>query len=274
MRFTYYGVRGSVPTPGPSTIRLGGNTPCVAVWCGESLIILDAGTGIRVLGDELMSGPFGEGKGRATLLVSHTHWDHIQGFPFFAPAYIHGNELRLLGSHTIHKGLETALHHQQQYQNFPVLLSQMPARMSFQALSEGEELAMSGIKISAGELHHPGGASGYRLDFNGHTLVYATDTEHYANTDLRLMALCQGADVLIYDATYTPQEYANHSGWGHSTWAEGIKLAKTARVKALHLFHHHPNHDDDFMEKVLEEARKHFPETYLAREGWEVNLGK
>ncbi len=273
MKICYYGVRGSIPTPGPETIRYGGNTPCVAVWCDGELVILDAGTGLRVLGEELMATRFGKGGGRATLLVTHTHWDHIQGFPFFRPAYVNGNSFQIAGMHQINKGLETAMHHQQQYQNFPVLLSQMPARITFNALSEDAGLSIGGLSISTTVLNHPGGACAYRVDHGDHAVVYATDTEHYPEIDLRLLALCLGADVLIYDATYTPEEYREHVGWGHSTWQKGIELATAAGVKALHLFHHHPSHSDEFMEAVLAEARKSFPETHLAREGWTVDLG-
>jgi phosphoribosyl 1,2-cyclic phosphodiesterase len=272
MKICYYGVRGSIPTPGRETIRYGGNTPCVAVWCGNELVILDAGTGLRVLGDELMAGPFGKGQGHATLLVTHTHWDHIQGFPFFAPAYVQGNSFQIAGMHQINKGLETAMHHQQQYQNFPVLLNQMPARIVFNALSEDAGLSIGDILISTTELNHPGGACAYRVDNGGHAVVYATDTEHYASTDLRLLNLCRGADLLIYDTTYSPDEYSEHVGWGHSTYEEGIRLAKKAGVKALHMFHHHPSHNDETMEAMLSAARKLYPEIHLAREGWELSL--
>ncbi|MBI5843798.1 MAG: MBL fold metallo-hydrolase [Deltaproteobacteria bacterium] len=273
MKICYYGVRGSIPTPGRETIRYGGNTPCVAVRCDGELFILDAGTGLRVLGEELMEGPFGRGGGRATLLVTHTHWDHIQGFPFFRPAYVPGNSFQIAGMHQINKGLETAMHHQQQYQNFPVLLNQMPARIVFNALSEDAGLSLGDTTISTTELNHPGGACAYRVEYKGHAVVYATDTEHYASIDLRLLNLCLGADLLIYDTTYSPAEYAEHRGWGHSTYAEGVRLARAAGVKALHMFHHHPSHTDEMMEAMLVEARELFPNIHLAREGWELDLG-
>ncbi|MBU2490056.1 MAG: MBL fold metallo-hydrolase [Proteobacteria bacterium] len=272
MKIKYYGVRGSVPTPGRATIRYGGNTPCVAVWCGDDLVILDAGTGLRVLGDELMDTPFGQGKGRAVMLVSHTHWDHIQGFPFFTPAYIKGNLFHLLGAHQINKGLEMAMHHQQQYQNFPVLLGQMPSRITFNSMEEGAVRQMGNIRIHTAELNHPGGSFAYRIEYEDKAVVYATDTEHYANVDLRLLTLARNADILIYDTHFTSEEYKSHRGWGHSTPDEGIRLAREANVGCLHLFHHSPSHKDEQMDEILEQARKEFPETHAAIEEWEVAI--
>ncbi|MBW1989268.1 MAG: MBL fold metallo-hydrolase [Deltaproteobacteria bacterium] len=272
MKIKYYGVRGSVPTPGRDTIRYGGNTPCVAVWCGDDLVILDAGTGLRVLGDDLMQTSFGQGKGRAVMLVSHTHWDHIQGFPFFTPAYIKGNLFHLLGVHQINKGLEMAMHHQQQYQNFPVLLSQMPSRITFNAMEEGSVRQMGGIRILTTELNHPGGSFAYRIEYQDKVVVYATDTEHYTNVDLRLLTLVRDADVLIYDCHFTEEEYKNHRGWGHSTPDQGIRLAKEAGAKQLHLFHHNPSHKDPQMDEIVEAAQKEFDGAFAAIEGWEVEI--
>ncbi|MDI6797310.1 MAG: MBL fold metallo-hydrolase [Desulfatibacillaceae bacterium] len=272
MRLKYYGVRGSIPTPGPQTIRYGGNTPCVALWCDDSLLILDAGTGLRVLGEELMADTFGKGQGSATILISHTHWDHIQGFPFFRPAYIKGNSFGLCGVAKTNKGLETAMHHQQEYRNFPVLLGQMPSRIAFTAIEEGGRVDIDGIRISTAPLNHPGGSCAYRVDYNGKSVVYASDTEHFENIDLRLLTLCRDADLLIYDTMFTPAEYEKHRGWGHSTWQEGMALARQANVKDLHMFHHQPGHSDDDLEKILETAREHFPAIYLAKEGWELTL--
>ncbi len=272
MKIKYYGVRGTVPTPGPGTIQYGGNTPCVAVWCGSELLILDAGTGLRVLGDELMAKEFGQGKGNASMLISHTHWDHIQGFPFFTPAYVKGNTIRVMGAHQINKGLETAMHYQQQYQNFPVLLTQMPSRIVFKALEEGVDHQIGDVSIDTIEMNHPGGSFAYRLTRGEKSVVYATDTEHYSSIDLKLANLAKDADVLIYDCTYTPEEYPDFRGYGHSTFEEGVKIAQEAGVKSLHLFHHHPNTTDQMLEDVLERARAIFPQTYVAKEGWEVEL--
>jgi phosphoribosyl 1,2-cyclic phosphodiesterase len=272
MKIKYYGVRGSVPAPGRHTIHYGGNTPCVAVWCGPELIILDAGTGIRILGDELMQGEFGQGKGRAAILISHTHWDHIQGFPFFLPGYVKGNNIELHGILQINKSLEIAMHHQQQYQNFPVLLSQMPSNIRFSAVQEGEVLSIGQVRIKNAELNHPGGCIGYRIEHNGRSLVYATDTEHYNTVDLRLLTLARGADVMIYDTMYTAEEYCQHMGYGHSTPEKGIELAREAGVRALHFFHHAPNHSDEMLDAMLQKARESFPETYVAQEGWEIEL--
>lgn len=272
MKIKYYGVRGSIPVPGPDTVSYGGNTPCIAVWNGGDLLILDGGTGLRVLGDDLMGTPFGRGKGQGTFLFSHLHWDHIQGFPFFKPAYIAGNSFKLYGPSHIDVTLEDAMRQQQQYQNFPFLIEDMPADITFTELTEGQILELNGMAITNHRLNHPGGVFAYRISSEGKSVVYATDTEHYAALDPRLLELADQADVLIYDATYTSEEYRDHVSWGHSTWEEGVKIAKAAGVKALHLFHHDPSHTDKIIDAIVKKARGQFRKTFAAREGWEISI--
>ena len=272
MKIKYYGVRGSIPTPGPHTVKYGGNTPCVAIWSADNLVILDGGTGLRVLGDELMNTSFGHGQGQGTFLFSHLHWDHIQGFPFFKPAYIPGNFFKLYGPSHVDQTLEDAMRQQQQYQNFPILMEDMPATFTFTELTEGQILDINGVEITNRRLNHPGGVFAYRISSQGKSVVYATDTEHYSALDPRVLELADHAEVLIYDATYTPEQYKNHVAWGHSTYEEGIKIAKAAHVRGLHLFHYDPSHSDETVDAIVKRARKDFPNTFGAREGWELNV--
>jgi phosphoribosyl 1,2-cyclic phosphodiesterase len=272
LKIKYYGVRGSIPTPGLSTVKYGGNTPCIAVWNNGKLLILDGGTGLRVLGDELINTPFGRGQGQGTFLFSHLHWDHIQGFPFFKPAYVAGNTFKLFGSSHVDANLEDAMRQQQQYHNFPILMEDMPSTFTFTELTEGQVLEINGAEIKNRKLNHPGGVFAYRITCQGKSVVYATDTEHYSAVDPRLLELADNADLLIYDATYTPAQYKNHVAWGHSTYKEGIKIAKAANVKTLHLFHYDPANSDDMIDDIVKKARKDFPDTFGAREGWEFKL--
>lgn len=275
MKVKYYGTRGSIPTPGPSTVKYGGNTSCVSVKIDDDLIILDAGSGIRLLGLDLMNNGFLKGSGKCSFFFSHVHWDHIQGIPFFLPAYIKGYKFDFYGSPNVHTTLEEVLAHQQQSLNFPVEFGEMPATFNFFDLKDGESVKVGSATVTNRKLQHPGGVYAYRIDEGGKSLVYATDTEHYSVLDWRLVELAKDADILIYDCNFTPDEYAEKKriGWGHSTYEEGIKVVKEANVKALHMFHHDPMHSDDFLEKeILEPARKLFPECHLAREGWEFEI--
>lgn len=265
----FWGVRGSIPVPGPSTVQIGGNTPCVEVRAGSEILIFDGGSGLRKLGNKLLS----QMPVVARMFFSHFHWDHIQGFPFFLPAFVKGNRFDLFGAAKLTNTLSETLEGQMNYPNFPVSLDGMAAKMNFHDLREGEAVACGDAVISNTALNHPGGTFGYRVDFAGHSLVYATDTEHYSCLDRKLVELADRADVLIYDAMYTPKEYIGdgqrpaRTGWGHSTWQEGVKVAKEARVRKLVLFHHDPDHDDAYIKNIEADAQKEFPATVAAREG-------
>lgn len=270
----FWGVRGSIPVPGPATARTGGNTSCVEVRAGSELIIFDAGTGLRRLGNALMD----ELPVVARMFFTHVHWDHIQGFPFFTPAFIKGNRFDLFGARKLSSTLAETLAGQMNFPNFPVSLAEMGAQMNFHDLREGEAVACGDAVITNSQLNHPGGVFAYRVDFGGHSVVFATDTEHYSCVDSKLVALAEAADVLVYDAQYTPEEYrgtdeqAARTGWGHSTWEEGIKVADAARVRRLVLFHHDPDHDDDAIDHIEAQARQAFPGASAAREGMSIEV--
>jgi phosphoribosyl 1,2-cyclic phosphodiesterase len=270
LRITFWGVRGSVPTPGPDTVTVGGNTSCVEVRAGSALLVFDGGTGLRLLGKQLAREmPF-----TAHLFFSHVHWDHIQGFPFFDPAFVPGNTIHLYGGNTVSRTLEQTLAGQMENPNFPVHLTAMGARMIFHDIDETTEVQVDGATITAAPGHHPNGAWAYRVDLDGSACVYATDTEHYADVDRNLVTLAKGANVLIYDAQYTPEEYEGTAGrggpkigWGHSTFEEGVKLANAAGVKTLVLYHHDPMQTDADVAEKERRAKALFENCVAAREG-------
>jgi phosphoribosyl 1,2-cyclic phosphodiesterase len=270
----FWGVRGSIPVPGPATAQIGGNTSCIEVRAGSEILIFDAGTGIRALGTELMR----ELPIVARMFFTHVHWDHIQGFPFFTPAFVKGNRIDLFGGRKFSSTLAETLAGQMSFPNFPVSLTDMAAQMNFHDLQEEEAVACGDVVISNKQVNHPGGVFAYRVDFGGHSLVVATDTEHYSCLDRKLLELSEGADLLIYDAMYTPEEYQGtdetmaKTGWGHSTYSEGVKLARAAHVRKLVLFHHDPDHDDAKVRDIEARARREFPDTQAACEGLTIQL--
>ncbi len=278
IRVKFWGVRGSIPVPGPSTTAVGGNTSCVEVRCGDHLVIFDAGTGIRLLGDSLGR----KNRIEADVFFSHVHWDHIQGFPFFVPAMVPGNRLRLYGGRNVTSTLEETLAGQMNYPNFPVVLGDLAAQITFHDLKEGEQFTIGQgrdkVQVSNAKLNHPNGVYSYRLDHRGRSVVYATDTEHYAEPDPKLEMLARGADLLIYDSQYTPEEYSGEKdgvprfGWGHSTMIVGAEIAKAIDVKKLVLFHHDPLQDDASVAEKERRARKVFRNTVAAREGLVIDI--
>lgn len=270
----FWGVRGSIPCPGLDTVRYGGNTPCVAMSIGDEKLIFDGGTGLKVLGDTLMSRlPVS-----AHLFFSHSHWDHIQGFPFFLPAFIKGNSFKVYGAiATNGMTMQDRLHDQMLHPNFPVPLQIMQAQLQFYNLKLGEIIQINEISIENRPLNHPGGAIGYRICWRGLTVAYVTDTEHFCDRlDDNVLALAENADVLIIDSTYTDEEY-NHpltgkAGWGHSTWQEAVKVARAANVKQLVIFHHDPAHNDEFLDRVADAVNLALPNSILAKEGLVLSL--
>ena len=266
MTIKFWGVRGSIASPGPDTAGVGGNTSCVEVRCGDERIVLDAGTGLRSLGNAIM----GEGKPVSlTLLLSHFHWDHIQGLPFFVPAYVPSTKLAIVGAGP----LRDKLSRQMTEPHFPVQLDDLAAQLTYREARAGGRFDVGDVSVRVARLNHPGGVFAYRLEHAGRSLVYATDTEHYACVDPALKTLAQGADVLIYDAQYTPEEYQSKVGWGHSTYVAGAEVAKAAGVKQLVLFHHDPMRTDEGVVDIERAASALFPNTIAAREGLVITTG-
>jgi phosphoribosyl 1,2-cyclic phosphodiesterase len=278
MRIKFWGVRGSIAVPGPDTLRVGGNTSCIEVRCDKTLIILDGGTGIRLLGQHLMA----EMPIEAYIFFSHVHWDHIQGFPFFTPAFVRGNQFHMYGGNNVTHTLEETLAGQMDYPSFPVHLTEMGAKMDFHDLYEGQSVRIGDgddtILITNTRGNHPNGVFAYRIDFRGKSMVYCTDTEHYAVVDPKLCRLADKADVLIYDTMYLPEEYSGElgggakTGWGHSTFEKGVELAQAAGVKQFVLFHHDPVHVDHVVEDKEKRAQALFPNSIAAREGLAIDL--
>jgi phosphoribosyl 1,2-cyclic phosphodiesterase len=242
----------------------GGNTPCASVEAGaDNLLIFDAGSGLRVLGAELLQRP---ALPTLHLFFTHFHWDHIQGLPFFAPLYDPRTHLVL---HSVHQPeeLHDILARQMTSPFFPVDFSAIASRIEFRQIHHSA-CTVAGITVQGFPLHHPQGAQGYRIASVHKTIVFATDHEHgNAVIDANLRTIAHNADVLLYDAQYTPAEYQQREGWGHSTWLEAVNVARDANVGKLVLFHHDPNHDDATLEAIAAEAQLHFPNTFAAREG-------
>ncbi|MBD2020955.1 MBL fold metallo-hydrolase [Leptolyngbya sp. FACHB-36] len=271
---TFWGVRGSIASPGPKTVRYGGNTPCVEMCMGGHRLIFDGGTGIRVLGQSLLSQLPTEGH----IFFTHSHWDHIQGFPFFTPAFIQGNRFHIYGAIAPNGStIEQRLNDQMLHPNFPVPLQIMGADLRFHDLAVGESVEIGDVVVENALLNHPGQAIGYRVNWGGCSAAYVTDTEHLPNQlDENVLHLAREADVLIYDATYTDEEYHSEKsskvGWGHSTWQEAVKIAIAANVKTLVIFHHDPLHDDEFLNSVGEQVAEAFPNSFMAAEGRSIVL--
>ena len=282
MEIRFWGVRGSIASPGPETASVGGNTSCVEVRCGEARIVLDAGTGLRSLGNAIAREG---GASEVTLMLSHFHWDHIQGLPFFAPAYLPQTKLAIVGAggdrdDYLLRGsrrdgsLRDKLSRQMTEPHFPVQLDDLSAQMSFREARAGQTLEIDGgVVVRVARLNHPGGVFAYRIEHAGRALVYATDTEHYACVDPALKKLAEGADALVYDAQYTPEEYQGKVGWGHSTYVAGAEVARAAGVGQLVLFHHDPMRTDAGVAAIESAARALFASTVAAREGLTLSPG-
>jgi phosphoribosyl 1,2-cyclic phosphodiesterase len=283
---TFWGTRGSIPTPGAHTARYGGNTSCVALEVpGAQLVILDAGTGIRALGSTLVGRE--NGSIEAEILLSHTHWDHIQGLPYFKPFFAAGNSVRIWGSKQGTTSLDAILHLQMDPAVFPVPLTAVSATLSVQEVEAGGEFTVGPFRVRAMQLRHPGTTLAYRLVpiTGGRSMAYVTDNELGAggSYDLPpswrddLIRFLSGVDLLIHDAMYTPGELETHSGWGHSSFEEAVELATEAGVKRLVMFHHEPEHDDGALDALLSAAqraaaRRGSVEVVAAQEGMQLSL--
>ncbi|MBI2815313.1 MAG: MBL fold metallo-hydrolase [Acidobacteria bacterium] len=275
MKLRFWGVRGSTPTPVAENFRYGGNTSCVEVRSPKGeIIILDCGTGFRSLGKQLLQ-EYGHRSIEAYVFLSHYHWDHIQGIPFFEPLYNPENCFYFHSFPGHRCTVQQALEEQMSDPYFPVNMSVMEARRQFHNI-ENETISFKDAVLKTVPLNHPQGCVGFRIESGGSVIVYATDNEPgSAQHDSNVRRLAEGADVLIYDAQYTPLEYVNFKkGWGHSTWREAVNIAKEAQVKQLVLFHHDPDHSDNFLETIVGEAQKFFPNVVAAWEGLEIDISR
>ena len=270
----FWGVRGSIPCPGLQTVRYGGNTPCVEMQVGDKRFIFDGGTGIHVLGQSLLPKMPLE----AYIFFTHSHWDHVQGFPFFVPGFVAGNKFHIYGAVAPDGStVEQRLNDQMLHPNFPVPLQIMQSNLDFSEVKPGKTIHIEDIAIETAPLNHPGESVGYRVNWQGGSAVYVTDTEHYPDKlDENVLRLANNADILIYDSTYTDEEYYSSKspkiGWGHSTWQEAVKIAEAANVKTLVIFHHDPSHDDEFLDRIGQEAKQRFPGAVMAKERMVLNV--
>jgi phosphoribosyl 1,2-cyclic phosphodiesterase len=307
MKVRFWGVRGSIPVPGRQTNRYGGNTSCVEVRPRRGTpIIIDAGTGLRRLGKTLMESEFRDGRGVAHLLISHTHWDHIQGLPFFSPLYTRGNQLHVFARQRDDTHLRAVFASQTEDPYFPVPLTSLKADIAFRELADDARFQIGRALVTCTRLNHPWIAMGYRIDVDGASVVYASDTAPFTDILLEhefiakppvlgaplnptdasklqtmrddLVSLCRGADLLIYDTQFTPEEYRQRPHWGHSTPDDAIAVAREAGVGHLVLYHHAPARTDDQQDAILAQYRALLASEGLplsaAYEGMEITLGE
>ncbi|HET7871704.1 MAG TPA: MBL fold metallo-hydrolase [Terriglobales bacterium] len=272
MLVRFWGVRGSTPTPQSENLRYGGNTSCVEVRLNGQLYIFDCGTGFRNLGKHLELESPGDPL-CAHVFLSHLHWDHIQGIPFFGPLYHNRHNSFTFHSAGNGRGLQHALEKQMSEPFFPVNMSEMAAQRRFYDIEEGR-LEFDDCVVHTRRLNHPQGCLGFRIESEGKSVVYATDNEPgQALFDKNVRALAEGADLLIYDAQYLPEEYeARRRGWGHSHWREAVNVAMESGAKELVLFHHDPDHTDACIDLVVTKAREYYPKVRAAAEGMEIEL--
>jgi len=308
MRVRFWGVRGSLPVPGPKTERYGGNTSCVEVRSAAGTrIIIDAGTGIRRLGKELMREEFESGRGSAHLLISHTHWDHIQGLPFFAPLYQQGNHLYVYARRRDDVHLRAVFASQTDDPYFPISIEQAKAGISFRELADSATFEIAEVAVTCARLNHPYVATAYRLSVDGASVAYVSDTAPFSDilfenqyiahppplraalpeadrAKLRAMRdgvvrLCEGADLVIYDTMFTPDDYLRIPHYGHSRPSDALDVCRHAGARRLALFHHAPERSDADVDNILKETRAQALSARIALdvtaayEGMDIELG-
>lgn len=274
-KLSFWGVRGSTPTVDRAMLRYGGNTPCLELITPEGgRLILDCGTGLRILGNRLAAADKGI---EAEILVTHYHWDHIQGIPFFAPLYSSQNKFHFysfrsefLGRESLKRVFEAQMAHPY----FPVNLQAMSAVLNFTDVAGEDSFCIGKTSVRTCWLNHPQGCLGYRIETSVGTIVYATDNEPgNLEYERNLRRLAEGADIFVNDAQYTPEQLESHRGWGHSSWREGVRIAEAAGVRNLVLFHHDPDSSDKAVDGILRDAREEFVNTWAAAEGMVMTLG-
>lgn len=259
IKIRFWGTRGSIPTPGRYFLKYGGNTPCVEIRCGDTILIFDAGTGIRELGASLLH-EFGVTPREYHLLISHTHWDHIQGFPFFHMAYLPGNKLSFYGGNSV-SALEKLIYGQMEKEYFPVAVHELASTVVFNTLADNP-FYINDVKIYYTHLIHPSLSLGFRVEYKGKSVVYATDNEISDDPEIEAINernignLIKNADVLIADCQYTEEEYRNKIGWGHTSFNKAIEIGNKYNVKNFFAFHHDPLHTDEELDIMIDNARR------------------
>lgn len=276
LQIRFWGTRGSIPITGAQNMKYGGNTSCVEIKIGQTLIIIDAGTGIYHLGRHLTKGTVPV---KACLLLSHVHLDHIQGFPLFEPAFNPNNLIHIYGEVKESLSLREQLAHLLQPPYWPIGLGAMKADMQFQEMTAGEMIQITeDIRVRTIRGNHPGGTILFRIEHGAQSVCYISDYEHSQETEPDLIGFVRDTDVLIYDATYTETEYEGQEGqlgkqgWGHSTFMEGCKLATLSGAKQLILYHHSPDRTDEQLDSIEQEARQYFEATSASYDGMEIHL--
>ncbi|MEZ4317409.1 MAG: MBL fold metallo-hydrolase [Myxococcota bacterium] len=272
MRVRFQGVRGSIPVSGPAFARTGGNTTCVVLEHDGERLVLDGGTGLAALGQDL-----GCTSVHTTVLFTHVHWDHIQGVPFFAPLFHPGSRISFAGARTQWGGIEDSLRAQMKPPQFPVGLDAFAAQLGFLDVDPGHAFHIGPFRVEAAEMTHPNGVLVYRIDAGGKRVVFATDVEHGERLDRRLIEFAEGADLIIHDAQYTRPEYRGEvgpprRGWGHSTWEDAVEVSTLAGIGRLALFHHDPTRDDAGVSAIEAAAQDRFAGAFAARESEVVVL--
>ena len=272
MRIRFWGVRGSIPCPGPDTIRYGGNTPCIEVQYANHVLIFDAGSGLRPLGNSLVKR---KSPSEIDIFLTHCHLDHVTGLPFFAPFFVDTYSVRIWAGNLLPEdNVEGVVRKFMSSPLFPVEVEIFKSGIEFHDFQSGDVLRpYDDITLRTGKLDHPDGACGYRLECGGRVFALLSDTEGFpGKQDAELVSLAKDADLVVYDAMFTEEEIKTREGWGHSTWQRGLRLAEQAGAKQLCLFHHDPSHDDEFMDALAAEAHELRPGTITAREGQIVDL--
>lgn len=273
MRVHFWGVRGSIPVSGERFLKFGGNTTCLVFEHEGEYIIIDGGTGLKAFGDSLAGQPV-----KATLVFTHVHWDHIQGLPFFGPAFHPASQIRVSGISRDGWEFKDILSLQMTPPTFPVSLEVLSGIKEISDLQVDRSYQIGPFSLRALEQNHPDGVVVYRVEAGGKSVVFATDVEHGGEgLDPNLIELCEGCDLIIHDAQYTNDEYYGRSGpsrkgWGHSMWREAVELAELSSAKNLALFHHDPSRSDEGVEKIESEARELFSSTFASREGTVFDL--
>jgi len=278
-KLTFWGVRGSTPTVDPATWRFGGNTPCLDFIAPDGTqFVLDCGTGLRMLGNRWAASEPAPRPKETHIFVTHYHWDHIQGLPFFAPLYVQQNHFQFysfrsqfLGRDSLRQVFET----QMALPYFPVDFSAMSAQRGFRELEGGESFFIGENKVTARHINHPQGCLGFRIETPAGIIVYATDNEPGDLVlDKNLRELAAGADIFVNDAQFTPAQLAGpKKGWGHSSWKEGVRIAREVGAKTVALFHHDPDSSDRVVDGLLRDAREEFDTVFAASEGMVITLG-